>query len=165
MFMHVWLQLMYSHAWTCTLFGLGWSTRPYFLSVANQVAILWIIITWLIDGWLRPYLSLLGWLRPYLFIIMVSSAGWLRPYHRPFSYVFWMVAPMPRLRVIEISVVHTCRFFLVVFQFNEFCKAFHPSHSLGLHALGGICYTAICHCHPVSIPSVSWNQIHHAHAL
>lgn len=27
----------------------------------------WFMITWLIDGWLRPYLSLHGWLRPYLY--------------------------------------------------------------------------------------------------
>ena len=25
------------------------------------------------------------------------------------------------------------------------CKEFHPSLSLGPHALGGICYTVICH--------------------
>jgi len=74
---------------------------PGSLSVVIQVAILWMImiITWLIDGWLRPYLSLHGWLWPYLIITMVSSAGWLRPYHRPSSYVFWMAAPMPRLHV------------------------------------------------------------------
>ena len=44
MFLHVRLQLIASHAWTYTVFGLRWSTRPWIVSVVIQAAILWIIV-------------------------------------------------------------------------------------------------------------------------
>ena len=48
-----------------------------------------------------------------------------------------------------------------VFSWTRSRKAFHHSLSLGPHALGGLCYTAICHC-PCNSPSrkigglISW---------
>lgn len=42
----------------------------------------WFVITWLIDGWLRPYLSLYGWLRPYLY-----------HYH---GLISWMATSIPQ---------------------------------------------------------------------
>jgi len=141
MFMHVRLQLLYSHAWTCTLFRSRWTARPWILSVRVQAVILWIImiITWLIH-WMaatmpesiyRP--SLDGCTHTLDLDYYVLCYGWLCPYH--IHHVF------------EISVVllHT-GFPTVVFSVGHvLVKYFHPSISLGPHALGGICYTAICH--------------------
>ena len=60
-----------------------------------------------------------------------------------------------------------------VFSWTRSRKAFHPSLSLGPHALGGICYTTIFH-HPCNSPSrtigglipwlvssdMTWNHFH-----
>jgi len=51
----------------------------------------------------------------------------------------------------------------MVLQLSQFRKAFHPSHSLGLHTLEGICYIVICHCLHSSLPTVSCVQVIHAH--
>lgn len=67
---------------------------------------------------------------------------------------------MPRLHVLDYQRYSVLPGGVPV---RQFCKAFHPSHSLGLHALGGICYTVICHCLPISHPIVSGvhnNQVH-----
>ena len=50
--------------------------------------------------------------------------------------------------------VLACRFFNGRLRFPALIyKAFHPSLQLGLHALGGICYTTFCHypCTPCSL--------------
>ena len=132
---------------------IGWVSRP-----RTKITYVW--ATWigsclhirLFDGWLRPYLSLHGWLRPYLYhyhglVNWVAASipqtkfhmsfGWLHPC---LDYMYFTIR--------DISCTCSCRFFQVVFQFRQFRKAFHPSHSLGLHTLGGICYTVICHCLP-----------------
>jgi len=65
----------------------------------------------------------------------VLCYGWLCPYHI--------------YHILEILVVLLHAGFLeVVCSY----KAFHPSISIGPHALGGICYTKICHrpCYPFS---------------
>ena len=148
MFLHVLLQLTYSHDWTCTLFGSRWSARPWILYDKIQAAdSLWIIMidymTHLI-GWLRPYLSLL--VDPSLLDGCVHTLdpgyctlyyGWLRPYH------------ISCIRDISCTCLHR---FSDDSVFSWVCshKAFHPSLSLGTHALGGICCTIIfrCPCNP-----------------
>ena len=65
--------------------------------------------------------------------------GWLHPYH---ISCIW-----------DISCTCLRNFFDgSVFSWTRSHKAFHPSLSLGPHALGGICYTIICHrpCNPPS---------------
>jgi len=140
MFLHVWLRLLYSHAWTCTLFGSRWSTRPWILSVRVQAAILWIImfVTWFIY-WMAATMpksihwsSLDGCAHALDLDCYVLCYEWLCPYDI--------------CHVLEISVV-----FLYA---GSMATAFSVAHvlvkhftplSLGLHALGGICYTIICH--------------------
>ena len=59
-----------------------------------------IIITWLVNGWLRPYLSLPGWLRPYLHY-HYGLISWVAASITQTHFIcLWMAAPMPRLRVI-----------------------------------------------------------------
>ena len=98
-----------------------------------------------------------------------SLTGWLWPYLILFIDPHWMVAPMPWIWIIVYSVMDGCthtayisciwdisctsprRFSDAgVFSWTRSRKAFHPSLSLGPHALGGICYTIICHrpCNP-----------------
>ena len=149
MFLHVRLQLTYSHAWTCTLFGSRWSTRPWIVSVLIQAAILWIIMIIYMTHWLDGcdhtwvYLSILtGWLHPYLGSQLLHT-------------LLWMAAPMPRIYIMYLR--HQLYFAPQVFWwqcFQSACshKAFHPSLSLRPHALGGICYIAICH-RPYHSPS------------
>ena len=64
--------------------------------------------------------------------------GWLRPYHIYIMYLRYQL------------YFSTQVFRLRSFSWTRSRKAFHPSLSLGPHALGGICYTAICHrpCNP-----------------
>ena len=135
--MHVRLQLMYSHAWTCTLFGSGWSARPWILSIGIQAAILWtiMIITWLIH-WMAVTMPesihrspLDGCAHTLDLDYCVLCYGWMRPYHI--------------YHVLEISVVLLYAGFPVVVRACS-CKEFHPSLSLRPHALGGICYIVIC---------------------
>ena len=100
MFLHVRLQLTYSHAWACAVFGLRWSTRPWIVSVVIRATSLWIIMiiymTHLLDGcdhtWV--YLSILtGWLCPCL------GSGLLYT-------LLWMAAPIPHIyHVFETSFV------------------------------------------------------------
>ena len=50
-----------------------------------------------------------------------------------------------------------------VFSWTHSCKAFHPPLSLRPHALGGICYTTICH-HPThwmaySVTCEHWHEL------
>ena len=148
MFLHVRLQRIYSHAWTCTLFESRWSVRPCILLVEIQAAILWIIMigymTHSLDGcdhtWF--YLSILnGWLRPYLGSRLLYT-------------LLWMVAPIPHISCIwDISCNPLRRFSDgSVFSWTRSRKAFHPSLSFGPHALGGICYTVIFH-RPCNSPS------------
>ena len=146
MFLHVRLQITYSHARTCTLFGSRWSARPWIVSVVIQAAI--------VDYYHYVYDSLIGWLRPYLSLFIWSSLdgcahtldldysvlcfGWLRPYH---TYIMYL-----RCQLYFSAQVFRRR----AFSWTCSRKAFHPSLSLGPHALGGICYTVICHhtCNP-----------------
>ena len=77
--------------------------------------------------------------------------GWLRPYHgsRLLCILLWMAATIPHISCTwAISCISLCRFSGGSCMCS--CKAFHPSLSLGPHALGGICYTVICHrpCYP-----------------
>jgi len=75
--------------------------------------------------------------------------GWLHPYlgSRLLCTLLWMTAPIPHISCTwDISCTSLCRFSGgSVFSYACSCKAFHPSLSLGPHALGGICYTVICH--------------------
>ena len=71
--------------------------------------------------------------------------GWLRPYHM-FMYQRY-------------------QFYLYLQDFRWWClvwthshKAFHSSLSLGPHALGGIYYTAFCHC-PCNPQLAHWRVI------
>lgn len=74
------------------------------------------------------------------------------------SYVFWMVAPMPRLHVFHYQIYQLYLHLQVggVPVWLWFRKSFRPSHSLMLHALGGICYTIICHWIHLSPSVVSY---------
>jgi len=139
--MHVRLQLMYSHAWTCTLFRSRWSTRPWILSVGIQAAIFVdysdYYMTHSLDGcnhaWV--YSSILTrWMRPYLGSRLLFT-------------LLWIAAPIPHISCTwDISCTSLCRFSSSsVFNCTCSCQAFHPSLSLRPHALGGICYTVICH--------------------
>ena len=105
---------------------------------------LWIIMIYYtthLIGWLRPCLILL--LGHYLLDGCVHTLapgfctlyyGWLCPYHVSC--------------IIDISYICLCRSSDgSVFNWAHSHKAFHPSLSLELHALGGICYTAFFH-HP-----------------
>ena len=142
MFLHVRLQLTYSHARTCTLFRSRWSTRPWILFDKIQVAnSLWIIMidymTHLI-GWLRPYLSLLfypSFLDGCVYTLDPGYCtlyhGWLHPYH------------ISCIRDINCICIYRSSDGNVFSWASH--KAFHPSLSLGPHALGGIYYTTFCH--------------------
>ena len=142
MFMHVRLQLLYSHAWTCTLFESRWSARPWILSVRIQATIFVdyhdYYMTHSLDGcdhaWVHSSI-LTGWLRPCLGSRLLCT-------------LLWMAVPIPHISCTwDISCTSLCRFSGdSVFICTCFCKAFHPSLSFGLHALGGIYYIVICHC-------------------
>ena len=141
MFLHVRLQLTYSHAWTCTMFGSRWSARPCILSVGIQAADFVDYYDWLRDsltGWLRPYLSLFidpHWMAvsiPWIWIIVYSVMDGCA--HTAYISCIW-----------DISCISSRRFSNGgVFSWTRSCKAFHPS--LRPHALGGICYIVIFHC-------------------
>ena len=132
-----------AHAWTCTLFRSIWSARPHVLSnKIHDVDSLWIIMTSYMThliGWLWPYLSLL--VDPSLLDGCIHTLdpsyctlyyGWLHPYH---ISCIWDISCICLRRFSDGSV----------FSWRHSHKAFHPSLSLGPHALGGICYRAFCH--------------------
>ena len=124
------------------LFGSRWSARPWILSVRIQAAILWIImiITWLIH-WMAATMpesihwsSLDGCAHTLDLDYYVLCYGWLRPYHIYHVLEISVVLLYAGSPAAAFSVVHVR------------VKHFAP-RSLGPHALGGICYTVICH-HP-----------------
>jgi len=70
---------------------------------------------------------------------------WLRPYYgsRLSCTLLWMAATIPHISCTwAISCLSQCRFSATVTY--VLVKHFTPL-SLGPHALGGICYTVICH--------------------
>jgi len=85
--------------------------------------------------------------------------GWLHPYlgSRLLCTLLWMAVPIPHISCTwNISCTSPCKFSNdSVFSCTCSCKAFHPSISLRPHALGGICYTAICH-HPCYPSTAHW---------
>ena len=88
------------------------------------------------------YLSILtGWLRPYVESSLLYT-------------LLWMAVPILCVSCTwDISCTSSCSSSgSSVFSCTCSCKAFHPSISLGPHALGGVCYTTICHrpCYPFS---------------
>ena len=107
---------------------------------------LWIVMIYYMNhsiGWLRPYLSLL--VDPYLLDGCIHTLdpgyctlyyGWLRPCH------------ISCIKVI--SCICICRSSNdSVLSWAHSHKAFHPSLSLGRHALRAICYT-----HFVTVPAI-----------
>ena len=141
MFMHVRLQLLYSHAGTCTLVRVEMERKTLDLACLNPgcdfVEYHDYCMTHLLDGcdhaWVYS-LILTGWLRPYLGSRLLCT-------------LLWMAAPIPHISCTwDISCISLCRFSGGnVFSCACSCKAFHPSLSFRPHALGGICYTVICH--------------------
>ena len=122
------------------LFGSRWSARPWIFSITIQAMILWIImiITWLIHWMVATmpesihWSSLDGCAHTLNLDYYVLCYGWLRPHHI--------------YHVLEISVV--------LLYAGSPATAFSVAHvlvnhftplSLEPHALGGICYTVICH--------------------
>ena len=139
--MHVRLQLIYSHAWTCTLVRVEMERKTLDFVCWNPGCDLWIImiITWLIH-WMVVTMpesiypsSLDGCAHTLDLDSCVLCYGWLHPYHI--------------YHVLEISVVllHAGSPAAVFSVTHVLVKSFHPSLSLEPHALGGICYTVICH--------------------
>ena len=124
MFLHVQLWLPYSHAWTCTLFGLRWTTRPWILSVGIQVAILWIImiITWLIH-WMATTMpestyrsSVDGCVHTLDLVFMYSAMD-------GYAHTIYIM-------YLRYQLYFLCRFSGGnVFSWPCSCKAFHPSLS------------------------------------
>ena len=131
-------------------------------------------------GWLWPdhelsyvILIIIGWLRPYLGFIMILFDGWLIPYLHPFTWSFsGCLCPCHDSCIIwqRSQFMYMYLYFLVGFPMaNWFItliyKAFHPSFSLGLHALGGIYYTSFCHypCTPRSL--ILYNLYSEPHML
>jgi len=92
-------------------------------------------------------------------VYLSTLTGWLHPYlgSRLLCTLLWMVAPIPHTSCSwDISCTSPRRFSGGgVFGWTCSCKAFHPSISLGPHALGGICYTTICH-YPYYPYPASW---------
>ena len=124
MFLHVRLQLTYSHAWTCTLFGSRWSARPWIVSVVIQAAfcgLLW-LFTWL-TYWMAATIpesiyrsSLDGCVHTLDMDYCILYYGWLCPYH---TSCIW---------AISCTCIH--KFFNdSVFSWTCSRKAFHPSLS------------------------------------
>ena len=116
---------------------------------------------------------------------MTLLIGWLRPYLSLFVDPYcWMDASIPRISVLTWSIMDGCAHttYSCIRDINCTCscrsfdddvlvwacshKAFHPSLSLGPHALRGICYTTFFHypCNPHlahwRVITVTNNQFH-----
>jgi len=122
------------------LFESRWSARPWIFSVRVHAAILWIImiIAWPIH-WMAVTMpdsihwsSLDGCAHALDLDYYVLCYRWLHPYHI--------------CHVLEISVVflYVGSLAAVFSVAHVLLKNFTPLY-LWLHALGGICYTVICH--------------------
>ena len=86
MFLHVRLQLTYSHARTCTSFRSKWSAIPWVLFNGIQAVDFVYYHDWLHD-------SLIGWLRPHLSLLIDP---------------FWMVASIPWILIIVYFIMDGC---------------------------------------------------------
>ena len=161
--MHVRLQLMYSHAWTCTLFGSGRSARPW-IPVYYGLGCDFVDDHYTTHWWMAAPIPESSWMAatiPYHYWWSLQLGGCIHAIDHSCMSFGWLRPCLDYMYLI----VRDFRSFLVMFQFGVCCKAFHPSHSLGLHALGGICYTVICHCLPVSHPTVSGVHNNQAHVF
>ena len=113
------------------------------------------------NGWLRPYhelsfviLHIIWWLWPYLGFIMILFNEWLNPCLDPFTWSFsgWLHPCHDSCIIWQRSqFMYMYLYFLASFSMADWFptliyKEFHPSLRLGLHTLGGICYTTFCHC-------------------
>ena len=116
------------------------------IQVANSLWIIMIDYMTHLIGWLRPYPSLL--IDPSL---MDGCVHTLDPSYCTLYY--GCLCPYHTSCIRDISCIFIFRSSDgSVFSWACSHKAFHPSLSLGSHALGGICYTAFCHrpCNPSS---------------
>ena len=132
MFMHVRLQLTFSHAWTCTYVQVEVERKTLDCVCCNPGVIL---IHDSFTGWLRPYLS--QFIDPNQMVASILRILII-------MYSLWMAATMPHISCIWTIILYLSMQILGG-SYMCSCKAFHPSLSLGPHALRGICYTVICH--------------------
>ena len=102
----------------------------------------------------------------------------MQPYLSLFTDPHWMATSMRWIWIITYFVIdgcaHTTHISCIwdisctslrrfsdggVFSWTRSRKAFHPSLSFGPHALGGICYTVICH-HPCNSCLAHWRVVY-----
>ena len=108
--------------------------------------------SWLYTWFLRRMAAPMPWI---YFIWSLHLDGYVHV-EDPFTWSFfwWIAATIPWIHVFssEISVMYMYLCSICkspdssIWFLARTCKAFHPSLMFGLHTLGGICYTVICHC-------------------